>query len=93
MDSIIDEFTVRDCDVASFSLWDAKAKKVNIVNSKFGVVQNEGLLASEFILHNVTFLVETDFNRSQADATELFKVIFAPTATLDATGSNIPFQQ
>jgi uncharacterized protein YjbI with pentapeptide repeats len=93
MDSVIEEINLRDCDIASFSLWDAKANKLNISNSKLGLVQNEGLMVNELTLHNVEFTGETIFKGAQAKDTELFKVTFEPTATLDATGSNIPFNQ
>jgi uncharacterized protein YjbI with pentapeptide repeats len=93
MDSVIEEINLRDCDIASFSLWDAKANKLNISNSKLGLVQNEGLMVNELTLHNVEFTGETIFKDSQAKETELFKVTFSPTATLDVTGSNIPFNQ
>jgi uncharacterized protein YjbI with pentapeptide repeats len=93
MDSVIEEINLRDCDIASFSLWDAKANKLNISNSKLGLVQNEGLMVNELTLHNVEFTGETIFKGAQAKDTELFKVTFAPTATLDITGTNIPFNQ
>jgi hypothetical protein len=93
MDSVIEEINLRDCDIASFSLWDAKANKVNIINTTLDLVQNEGLLANELTLHNVALTAETIVKGAQAKETELFKVTFAPNATLDSTGSNIPFNQ
>jgi uncharacterized protein YjbI with pentapeptide repeats len=91
--SALGDLNIRDCDLSELGIFESKVSKINIANSKFIKTVSPKTVTKEFILHNVTFLGETDFKGAQADDTELFKVTFAPSATLDATGSNIPFKQ
>jgi uncharacterized protein YjbI with pentapeptide repeats len=91
--STLGDLDIRDCDLDEFATIESKIGSINIVNSKIEKTISSKTLAKEFILHNVTFNGETDFSSAQADKTKLFKVTFEPTATLDATGSNIPFNQ
>jgi uncharacterized protein YjbI with pentapeptide repeats len=93
IESVLGDLNIRDCDLSELGIFESKAVKINIANSKFIKTVSPKTVTKEFILHNVTFLGETDFKGAQADDTELFKVTFAPSATLDATGSNIPFKQ
>jgi len=93
MTTTIEKLTIRNCNVSSFSLWDAIVGIINISNVKLDKGENEGLKAKELILHNVTFTGETIFKGALADHADLYKVTFSHGATLDASGSNIPFER
>jgi len=90
--SILGDLNIRNCDLKEFGTIESKINRINLSNSTFGEVVSQDMIAKELILHNMTFTGNTDFRRALADDTELFKVIFSPSATLDATGSNIPFK-
>lgn len=92
-ESKVGELSVRDCNLLSFRPVDAIFGSFNASNSTFVETEADNMIAKEFVLHNVNFTGETVFKGAQADDTELFKVTFAPGATLDATGSNIPFNR
>jgi uncharacterized protein YjbI with pentapeptide repeats len=89
----IKDLNIRNCDLSRFGPINSKIISTTISNSRFVLTDADDVLFKELTLHNVNFVGDTIFKNALADETELFKVTFEANATLDATGSNIPFNQ